>query len=150
MSEIEPLLNRWPEEFQTLILDTSNAAPTYVSFHDMLISTNWGNDNITLIGDAMHPFVPNLGQGACQAIEDGHAIAEGLAQGMTGGRLNHWMNRQRVSRVRYMRRTANQIGKLAQNPSVLSRGFATILGLPLFRQKMRSDLEKQFTQLRYA
>ena len=95
----------------------------------------------------MHPFVPNLGQGGCQAIEDGHVIAEGLSQGMTGIRLNHWMNKKRGARVRYMRRIANQIGRLAQNPTVLSRSLITMLGLPPFRLKMRGDLTKQFTRI---
>ena len=147
LKEIQPLLRSWPEEFRTLILDTTNPVPTYVSFYDMLISQDWGSDSITLVGDAMHPFVPNLGQGGCQAIEDGHVIAEGLSQGMTGVRLNHWMNKKRGARVRYMRRIANQIGRLAQNPTVLSRSLITMLGLPPFRLKMRGDLTKQFTRI---
>ena len=31
--------------------------------------------NITLLGDAAHPMVPFLGQGACMAIEDSHSFA---------------------------------------------------------------------------
>jgi zeaxanthin epoxidase len=27
--------------------------------------------NVVLMGDAVHPMMPNLGQGGCQAIEDG-------------------------------------------------------------------------------
>jgi hypothetical protein len=26
---------------------------------------------VVLMGDAVHPMMPNLGQGGCQAIEDG-------------------------------------------------------------------------------
>ena len=28
--------------------------------------------NVVLMGDAVHPMMPNLGQGGCQAIEDWH------------------------------------------------------------------------------
>ena len=31
--------------------------------------------NITLVGDAAHPMVPFLGQGACMAIEDAYSFA---------------------------------------------------------------------------
>lgn len=30
----------------------------------------WGEGRVTLLGDAAHPATPNLGMGACQAIED--------------------------------------------------------------------------------
>lgn len=36
----------------------------------------WTDGRIALIGDAAHATTPNLGQGACQAIEDALALAE--------------------------------------------------------------------------
>ncbi|KAJ7262025.1 2-polyprenyl-6-methoxyphenol hydroxylase [Mycena rebaudengoi] len=35
----------------------------------------WVEGNITLVGDACHPALPHLGQGAAQAIEDGAVLA---------------------------------------------------------------------------
>ncbi len=40
----------------------------------------WGRGRITLLGDAIHPTTPNLGQGACQAIEDAVFLADALAR----------------------------------------------------------------------
>ena len=34
---------------------------------------------MTVLGDAAHPMLPYLGQGACQAIEDGCVLAAALA-----------------------------------------------------------------------
>jgi len=39
----------------------------------------WTRGRVTLLGDAAHPMLPYLGQGACQAIEDGAVLATALA-----------------------------------------------------------------------
>jgi 2-polyprenyl-6-methoxyphenol hydroxylase-like FAD-dependent oxidoreductase len=36
----------------------------------------WGEGRVTLLGDAAHPTTINIGQGACQAIEDAFALGE--------------------------------------------------------------------------
>ncbi len=41
--------------------------------------TTWGTEYITLLGDAAHPMLPFLGQGAAMAIEDAYVLARELA-----------------------------------------------------------------------
>jgi len=38
----------------------------------------WYKENVCLIGDAAHATTPNMGQGACQAIEDAYILSECL------------------------------------------------------------------------
>ena len=38
---------------------------------------HWTRGRVTLLGDAAHPMLPYLGQGACQAIEDGRGAGHG-------------------------------------------------------------------------
>ena len=40
----------------------------------------WGRGRVTLLGDAAHPTTPNLGQGACMAIEDAVVLAQCLSR----------------------------------------------------------------------
>lgn len=42
----------------------------------------WQSDNVCLIGDAAHATTPNLGQGACQAIEDAYVLGKLIDNGI--------------------------------------------------------------------
>ena len=46
----------------------------------------WTDGGITLLGDAAHPMMPTLAQGAAQALEDGYALARHLMQCKTPAR----------------------------------------------------------------
>ncbi|XP_031265982.1 monooxygenase 2-like [Pistacia vera] len=46
----------------------------------------WGNiskGNVCVAGDALHPMTPDLGQGACSALEDGIVLARCIAEALT-------------------------------------------------------------------
>ena len=43
---------------------------------------SWADGSVVLLGDAVHPMMPNLGQGGCQAIEDAYELSKAL-QGIT-------------------------------------------------------------------
>jgi salicylate hydroxylase len=40
----------------------------------------WTRGRVTMLGDAAHPFLPFLGQGACVAIEDGLVLGRAVAE----------------------------------------------------------------------
>lgn len=42
----------------------------------------WQGENVCLVGDAAHATTPNLGQGACQAIEDAYVLGKLLDSGL--------------------------------------------------------------------
>jgi 3-hydroxybenzoate 6-monooxygenase len=47
--------------------------------YDRVPLGNWTTGRITLLGDAAHPMVQYLAQGACQAIEDAECLARQFA-----------------------------------------------------------------------
>ncbi len=64
----------------------------------------WGRGRVSLLGDACHPMQPHLGQGACQAIEDGYVLGrcfEGVAADGVEPALRRYedLRRDRTARV---------------------------------------------------
>jgi salicylate hydroxylase len=63
---------------------------------------NWSTSRVTLLGDAAHPTLPFMAQGACMAIEDGAVLARALegAGGVTEALQLYQRNRlERTARV---------------------------------------------------
>ena len=67
----------------------------------------WSKGRLTLLGDAAHPMLPHLGQGANQSIEDGMALATILAQ---AGRADVPAALQAYERLRRERVAEVQLG----------------------------------------
>jgi 2-polyprenyl-6-methoxyphenol hydroxylase-like FAD-dependent oxidoreductase len=83
----------------------------------------WGRDRVTLLGDAAHATTPNLGQGACQALEDSVFLADSLRQHgstPTGLRRYEEARRHRTERVV---RLSRSMGKILQWSNPLAVGL---------------------------
>jgi 2-polyprenyl-6-methoxyphenol hydroxylase-like FAD-dependent oxidoreductase len=52
--------------------------------YDLAPIRRWAFDRILLLGDAAHATTPNMGQGACQAIEDALVLQQILKKNMIG------------------------------------------------------------------
>lgn len=74
----------------------------------------WSTGRITLMGDAAHPMVPHIGQGAGQSIEDAITLAvllEGCTTAEVAGRLKLYetLRLARTTRVQALARAAGQL-----------------------------------------
>ena len=72
----------------------------------------WTNQRLSLLGDAAHPMLPHLGQGANQSIEDGMALATilGCADRATAPLALPVYERLRRERVAQVQRGARENG----------------------------------------
>ena len=76
--------------------------------------TWWGQGRVTLLGDAAHPMTPNLGQGACQAIEDAVVLGRAVAAQRDIPTALRSYEQQRIPRTSALTTQARQIGQTGQ------------------------------------
>lgn len=72
------------------------------ALHGRSVAWNWVKDNVVLLGDAAHPTLPFMAQGACLALEDAWVLAAALeASSDLGAGLAHYqaLRRSRAERV---------------------------------------------------
>ncbi|AOP47241.1 FAD-dependent oxidoreductase [Streptomyces lydicus] len=67
---------------------------------------------VALLGDAVHPMTPNLGQGGCQAMEDAVVLAQQAAPDADLAAALAEFTRQRLPRTMDVVRRAERIGRL--------------------------------------
>lgn len=65
----------WNDTVQTLIDNADPGALYKWALHDRPPMPQWGRGAVTLLGDACHPTLPFMAQGAAMAIEDGAVLA---------------------------------------------------------------------------
>jgi len=76
--ELLTLFAGWYAPVLELIEGTPSASIVKTAAYDRPSTREWGIGSATLLGDAVHPTTPNLGQGGCMAIEDAVVLARCL------------------------------------------------------------------------
>lgn len=69
----------WHAPIPTVLDTTPEDTILHNDIYDLLPLARWSQGSVTLLGDAAHATTPNLGQGACQAIESAVVLGRLLA-----------------------------------------------------------------------
>jgi 2-polyprenyl-6-methoxyphenol hydroxylase-like FAD-dependent oxidoreductase len=69
----------WHAPIPELVAATPPEAIIRTCLYERVPLARLNAGRVALVGDAAHPMLPNLGQGACQAIEDAAVLADVLA-----------------------------------------------------------------------
>ena len=118
----------WHEPIPGLIRSTGEDAILRNDIYDRDPAGRWGSGRVTLLGDAAHPMTPNLGQGACQAIEDALVLAHHLSTGSDVPSSLRGYESERMPRTRSIVNASRRVGALFQ---VESRAFCWLRDLGL-------------------
>ena len=108
------LFQRWHEPIVPLIEASESSSILRNDVYDRNPLAKWSVGRVMLLGDAAHPMTPNLGQGACQAIEDAPVLAVCLRKsaGVVAGLSEY--QRRRVPRTSRIVLESRRIGEVGQ------------------------------------
>lgn len=139
---ITNLFQKFSSVVTELISKTNDEDIHQAILSDLAKITSWHNDSVCLIGDAAHATTPNMGQGACQGIEDAYYLSHSLAKNFekTEKAFEEFQSERR-KKVDYVVNTSWQIGQMAHNK----------IGQPFMRLMMKitpeSVLNSQMNRL---
>jgi len=133
------LFSRWHHPIPALISETEETAIRRDDLYDRKpLPGSWGMGRVTLLGDAAHPSTPNLGQGACQAIEDAVVLARCLKHVRETNVLNgvpsalrryEDLRRERTAWIVRRSRALGRLGQL-ENPALCRLRDAALTATP--------------------
>jgi 2-polyprenyl-6-methoxyphenol hydroxylase-like FAD-dependent oxidoreductase len=103
--------------------------------YDRLPTDNWTRHHITLLGDAAHPMLQHIAQGACQALEDAVCLADMVSnhQGDIARAFRSYQE-QRIPRTARVQRSARLFGDI-----IHSHGLTALLRNELFLGRAPDD-----------
>ncbi len=82
--------------------------------YDIALLDNWSDNRVILSGDAAHAMTPNLGQGACQAIEDGVTLSNVFKATQNIDEVIRQYEAKRIPRANGILKQSRLMGQLGQ------------------------------------
>ncbi len=104
----------WHKPITDLIAATPNEDILLSRIYDGPRLRAWSKGNIALLGDAAHAMTPNLGQGACMAMEDGWALGSIIAAGLEPSEAFRRYEKARMRRANSIQRQSRAMGWVVQ------------------------------------
>jgi 2-polyprenyl-6-methoxyphenol hydroxylase-like FAD-dependent oxidoreductase len=118
LAVIKDQLASWPALVQNALQHTDASKLIPFSIHARPAPKAMGKGRVIAIGDASHAMEPNLGQGACQSIEDAYALGI-AASHYDVDELAAAFQRVRLKRARKFVKSSALIGAAAKYESAL-------------------------------
>lgn len=152
------LFQGWHQPIEALITSTREESILRNDIYDMDPLPHFANARIGLLGDAAHAMTPNMGQGACQAMEDAIVLGACLKKSTSVASALVEYEQRRMPRTRQFVLQSRRFGVIAQwenAPLRLIRDAAirvTPIGFTLRQLKSLLDFEilSPFEKAMYA
>jgi 2-polyprenyl-6-methoxyphenol hydroxylase-like FAD-dependent oxidoreductase len=145
VANLRSLFEDFHDPIPTILENTKDEALLWNDIIDLKPIDRYAFDRIVLIGDAAHATTPNLGQGACQAIEDAVILADEIERHSDVGRGFQRFERRRLKRTHFITNTSWRIGRMAQTEHPLLASLRNALFRILPDSLNDKQLEKLYT-----
>ncbi|MDZ8184551.1 MAG: FAD-dependent monooxygenase [Nostoc sp. ChiSLP02] len=140
--ELEIMFQDWFVSVPELIAATDEADILTTYLYDRPPTQPWSKQNITLLGDAAHPMLPTMGQGACTALEDAFVVAKCLKEQANPTLAFQQYELERFRRTKAIVEQSLRAGKMGK----LHHSFAVLLRNS-FMKLMRASISSSFKSL---
>jgi 2-polyprenyl-6-methoxyphenol hydroxylase-like FAD-dependent oxidoreductase len=110
---VERRFEVWHEPIPELIDATLEQAIVRSCQYDRPPLRRWSAGRVGLLGDAAHPMLASLGQGACQAIQDAAALGDAVGAGADGVLALRAYAARRAPYAAAVARRAHRVARLA-------------------------------------
>ncbi len=140
--ELEAIYQDWFPSISELITTTDEANILTTDLYDRPPTKPWSQQNITLLGDAAHPMLPTMGQGACTALEDAYVVAQCLQAQPNPSLAFQQYEALRFPRTRAIVEQSLQSGKIGELKNPLAVGLRNT-----FMKAMGSAISSSFQSL---
>jgi 2-polyprenyl-6-methoxyphenol hydroxylase-like FAD-dependent oxidoreductase len=121
--ELENLFQDWFSAIPELIAATDESQIIMTDLYDRPPTQPWSIENITLLGDAAHPMLSTMGQGACTALEDAYIVAKCLKENPDPVAAFQKYESLRFSRTKAIVEQSLQSGKMGELKNPLAVGL---------------------------
>ena len=121
LASVREAFGAWHEPIAAILGATTTLLQTDI--YDLALPlVPFADSRVVLLGDAAHAMTPNLGRGACSAIEDAGALARHLdGAGSIASALTSYDQERRPATTRLVR-TSRRVGRLGQVENPVLRG----------------------------
>lgn len=143
LDHLKEWFSGYPPETGVILDRTPEDALIWNDIMDLKPLPKYAFGPVLLLGDAAHATTPNMGQGACQAIEDAAVLYDELLKGNEPDSVFLRFEKRRLSRTHFITNQSARIGKIAQATHPLMIRIRNTL----FRFLPGSIRDKQFKKL---
>ena len=115
------IFEHWHAPVPQILCSTEEAHILRNDLYDRLPTDSWFDNRVVLLGDSIHPTTPNIGQGACMAIESGEVLAHSLQNEKHLEQALQHYQKLRIPRTSRITKESWRVGKIAtiRNPLLM-------------------------------
>jgi 2-polyprenyl-6-methoxyphenol hydroxylase-like FAD-dependent oxidoreductase len=121
INNLEQYFDDYSSIIKDIIKSTKKEHINTAEISDLKPTNIWFKENVCLIGDSAHATTPNMGQGACQAIEDAFVLSECLHKYEITKAFSEYQ-KLRLPKAHQVVKASWLVGKMAhlKNPILIS------------------------------